>query len=226
MHGQGRFGVVALELAALVLFTAAPVHAELIFYPTPTAFDAAATATTTITFSTPSHIGFTFNPTPPGLTIGGVNFNIGNALAGDGLNVTGKGFYGPGTYAEDFLIPSVSPQGRVGTDLAITLPPGTTALALRYGSFQGTTFTFKLSTGDAFTAAPVRFRELGLLGLTSSAPFTSLVIHANGSDPIVIGDLTFGPAVAPEPAGLTLLGIGLAGIAGYVRRRRRPATAP
>jgi hypothetical protein len=199
----------------------------LVTYPTRTAFDAAATATTTLTFTAPSHAGFTFNPTPPGFTTGGVNFTIGNALPGDGLNVTGKDFYGPGTYAEDFLIPSVSPQGRVGTDLAITLPAGTTALALHYGSFNGTTFTFTLSSGDSFTETPARFTDLGFLGFTSSAPFTSLVIHADGGDPVVIGDLTFGQATLPEPAGLTLLGIGLAGIGGYAwRRGRQTATAP
>jgi hypothetical protein len=227
MHSQGLLGMMALTVIAVLHITVAPARAELIFYSTQTAFDAAATATGTITFPTPTPTSFGFNPTPPGLTIGDINFNIANALSGDGLNVTGKDFYGPTTYAENFLIPSVSSQGRVGTDLAITLPSATTALALRYGSFNGTTFSFTLSTGDTFTEAPVKFGDLGLLGFTSPVSFTSLLIHADGGDPIVIGDLTLGQAVAPEPGGPALLAIGLASIGGYAwRRRRQPTSAP
>jgi hypothetical protein len=47
----------------------------------------------------------------------------------------------------------------------------------------------------------------------------------SGSDVPVVGDLTFGQAVIPEPGGLTLLGIGLASIGGYGWRRRQRANA-
>jgi len=41
----------------------------------------------------------------------------------------------------------------------------------------------------------------------------------------VISNFSFGPAAAPEPSTLTLLGIGIASIVGYGWRRRKPAAA-
>jgi hypothetical protein len=213
-----------LSLAALVLLATAEAQAGLIFYSNRANFNTATTGRTDITFTAPSPTGFSFHPTPPGFTTGGVNFNIGNALPGDGLNVTGKDFYGTGTYFEDFLVQSVSPMGRVGTDVVITLPSNKTALALDFGSFNGTPFTFTLSTGDTFTETPVTFTHLAFLGFTSTTPFNSITIHANGSESIVIGDLTFGQAI-PEPGSITVLGMCMAGIGclGWWRRRQAKA---
>jgi hypothetical protein len=154
-----------------------------------------------------------------------VNFNIANALPGDGLNVTGKDFYLAGagiSYPSDFLVQSVSPLGRVGTDLAITLPPGgATAIAFDYGSFNGTPFTFTLSTGDSFTTNPVTFGLESFLGFTSTNTITSLTIHAGSQEAIVLGDLSFGTAILPEPSTFVLFGLGVAGLATRCWRRRK-----
>jgi hypothetical protein len=205
-------------------------QAGLVFYTNKAAFDAAVTGLQTVTFQgiAPSPTGFTGFFTPPGLTVSGVNFNIANALPGDALNVTGKDFYLASAgvaYPADFLIPSVSPQGRVGTQLAITLPNGATAIGLDYGSFNGTPFTFTLSTGDSFTTTPVTFfnGQESFLGFISTSPITSLTISVPGpsaNEAIVLGDISFGTAVIPEPSTLALFTFAVTGLACRWRRRR------
>src|SRR5262249_10466713 len=146
-------------------------RADLLFYTDRAAFNAAVTGQQTIMFQAPSSTTFTYFPTPPGLTLSGVNFNITNPLPGDGVNVTGKNFPGV-AYPSDFLVPSFSPN-RNSTQLAITLPPGgTTAIGFDYGSFANnpSSFSFTLSTGDNFTKTPVPFDNLGFLGFTSTSP--------------------------------------------------------
>jgi hypothetical protein len=201
-----------------------PARADLVFYTNRAAFDAAVTGLQTVTFQAPSPTTFTFNPTPPGLTLSGVNFNITNPLPGDGLNVTGKNFPGV-AYPTDFLVPSFSPN-RTSTQLAITLPPGgATAIGLDYGSFalNPSAFTFTLSTGESFTMTPVPFDNLGFLGFTSTSPVTSLTIldsRPASQEVPVLGDFSFGTAVLPEPSTLALFTIGVAGLVVRCRRRR------
>ncbi len=217
----------ALTVWAYLICVQPSARAGLIFYTNRAAFDAAVAGEQTITFHAPSPTTFAFNPTPPGLTLSGVNFNITNTLPGDGLNVTGKNFAG-NAYPEDFLVPSFSPN-RTSTQLSITLPPGgATAIGLDYGSFGNNPplFTFALSTGETFTATPAPFDSLGFLGFTSTSPITSLTITDPGppgsSEVPVLGDFSFGTAAAvPEPSSLALLSIGGLALAGWRRWKKR-----
>jgi len=217
----------ALVVGAFLLGSQPRAQADPTLYTDRAAFNAATTGLQTVTFGgiAPSPTSFTFFATPPGLTLSEVNFNITNARPGDGLNVTGKDFYLAGSgvsYPADFLIPSVSPLNRPTTQLKITLPPGgDTAISLDYGSFNGTLFTFTLSNGDTFTTTPVTFGNESFLGITTTSPFTSLTISTTGNDPIVLGDVSFGAAIAPEPSTLALLSLGVAGLAARCWRRRK-----
>jgi hypothetical protein len=201
-------------------------RADLVFYTDRAAFNAAATGLQTVAFQAPP-MSFTFNATPPGLTLSGVNFNITNPLPGDGVNVTARNFPGV-AYPTDFLVPSFSPN-RTSTQLAITLPPGgATAIGLDFGSFANdpSPFTFTLSTGESFAVTPVPFNNLGSLGFTSTSPITSLTIldsRSAAQEVPVLGDFIFGTGTAtvPEPSTLALFTLGAVGVAARCRRRPR-----
>jgi hypothetical protein len=214
-----RTKTVLFGLFSWLLLGGAAARADLIFYQDRASFNAASTNRTVVDFEglAPSSTSFAYFPTPPGLTLSGANFNIGNPLPGDGLNPTGKDFYAPTIYPSDFLVPSAST--RNGTDLDITLPGGFTAIGLDLGSFNGGTFTFLLSTGDTFTETPASFGGESFIGFTSTVPITSLRISIAGRDVPVLDNFTFGAAVVPEPGTLALFGVGGLSLLVWGRRR-------
>jgi hypothetical protein len=207
---------------AYLLLSSPAAHADLILYTDPASFQGASINLQSVRFNgiVASSTSFTDFPTPPGFTRSGVNFNIANALPGDTLNVTGRDFYSPTKYPNDFLVQGFDPA-RSGTDLVIKFPAGFTAIGMNLGTFDGFSLLFTLSTGDTFTFTPLAFGHLSFLGLISSTPITSLTIFAPGPEAVVLDSVRFGTAIVPEPATVSVMGLG--GVVLFALRRRRLA---
>jgi hypothetical protein len=106
----------------------------------------------------------------------------------------------------------------------LTLPPGATtssSFALRTDveliDFSGTAFS---DTSLPATLDLAKFQFAGLQ-LEGGEPSSTGSLLGIGFIQISLDSLTLQPAAVPEPASLTLLGLGVTGIAGYAWRRRR-----
>ena len=93
---MSRFSFLQVWSLALIsmLLCAAPVRAEAILFDNRESFLAASTGVTTIDFGNVILPGqFQFLPTPPGLTLAGVNFTIDHPTSNGNLFVLGQGVY-------------------------------------------------------------------------------------------------------------------------------------
>ena len=208
----------ALAALCLVNLAASVARAAPVVYTDLPTFEAANPGSTDVPFTgiVPTSTSFVDFPTPPGITVSGVNFDIANPLPGDSLNVTGKDYYGPNTYPADFLVPSSS--SRPTTDEVISLPAAATAVGLELGTQFGSGFTIDFSNGDQYVGAgSPALGAVEFLGFRTSSPVTSLTIATSG-DVVFLSDFRY--AAVPEPAGVTLAGIGSACL--LLTRRRRP----
>jgi hypothetical protein len=225
----------AIRQVAMGLFAALAVvqpswseaEAGFTVYTSASDYAAASTGNTTVNFNglAPSG-GFTPEPVPPGLTVGGVNFTIDQSTSNGLLFVINQlgPHYGPA--------PVVSSQGSTsGVDnLVVTLPGASTAFAFdgnsfinSSGSFGANPLTVTLSNGDSFTFTHPPDGTYGFIGVTDTTAFTSITITDStngGGGTMNLADVSFGAAV-PEPSSLALLAIGVAGVVGLRMRRDR-----
>ncbi len=157
---------------------------------------------------------FTSSPTPSGLSI--LNFLPNPLFTGNSLVVPA----GPETLTISFNMPVQSVQFVFALDIAPTAAPGQLRLTSPVGNlsqnggnvgglFQGGTFSFSSLTP---------FTTVQLAGFTSTGAGVEFAI-----DNLTV---TFSPQQqpVPEPATMLLLGTGLAGLGGMIKRRRNAKT--
>jgi hypothetical protein len=162
----------------------------------------------------------------PGLVVPGVDFTFGTGL----LQWDGAGYFGSPSKEILSGAPAgqpisidwtASPVRAFGIDLRAFTGFGATATMLIFGPDHTTLIGTLPGVGLPDSGVPlfVGWEDAGGIGKVS---FTQL---GQPWSPI-IDNLEFGgTASVPEPTALTLLGIGLAGMAGYGWRRRKQAVA-
>jgi hypothetical protein len=218
-----RATVRRLALAAAVLGPmAGSTQAGTTFFTGRASYNAATTGNTTINFEgiAPPNDSI-FEPTPPGITLSGVNFTIDHTNNNSSLFVIGDGFYYAGTSVLSSQFSDTGPD-----NIVVTLPRASTAFAVDFGTFNQSPVTFTLSTGETFTQPTPAFPGLVFLGVVDTTPFTSVRLSQPIGDALNLADVTFGTSAVPEPSALAmgslaaLTGLGL----GWWRRdqaRRR-----
>lgn len=209
----------ALVVLCLLAASSSQATASLITFTDRTAFLAAANITTSVDFEglAPAD-SFTFFSSPPGLTTGGANFSSTT----DNLFVIDPGFQSPDFFwsSGGYLIDNDFSTSA----LVITLAPGVTAFGADLSSFGAGDITIALAGGDMLTLASPGQPNFAFLGFTSDQDILSLAFSKSG-DSVVLDNVSFGQTAqtaVPEPASLTLLGLGLAGM-GARRWRQRKA---
>jgi hypothetical protein len=155
-------------------------------------------------------------------TVGGVTFGIGPSGNANLLVIGGDGSYYPVSTLSAQPTDGVSPA-----DFSISLPSSVTALGFDFGAlYVGSTATITLSDGTVQTVTVPASTSLAFFGVTAPGGIDSLDITLPGSSTtygLAVADFSYGstnttPPV-PEPSSLLLLGSGLVGLAGMVRRK-------
>jgi hypothetical protein len=238
-----RFNQILLACATLVLlgFAFAPaVKADTVVLPTfvdRATFNAAAPTNTTVDFqsSTPTNtysssisvtgLNFAFTgagaPTCGGCGVGivsGANPNFGLSPGNNALfvNASGTDFN-----VNTLLITPSSAMRAIGFDFKGsngTQVPGASAASYR--------ITVTLVNGDTHTieVANPSFTNFSFIGFSSpDVDIASIAIATLSGGQPLLDNVSFSAAAepVPEPATMMLFGTGLAGIASFVRKRRR-----
>jgi hypothetical protein len=211
-----------------VLVVASGVAQADVYYNSQVAWNASVPGATTINFegiaASGGNVSYGYGP-GSFTNVGGVTFAVGPAGTDNILFVVGDNVYYP--------VSAITPQATsiIGppNDLMITLPSSVTAVGFNFGSiFVGDNATITLSDGSVQTVAVPASPGLAFFGAVAPGGITSVDITLP-ADTFGLGmtDFSYGTAAAatPEPSFVILLGVGLAGVIGIVRRRQRASLA-
>ena len=113
-----------------------------------------------------------------------------------------------------------SQEASVGVEnILITLPNATSFFSVNYGTFDGSAVTFLLGNGDSFTQGSTGAGYLtpDFFSVTDT-PFSTVLI-TSPDFVLNINDITYNGTSTPEPGTLVMLGSGIIGLAGVLRRK-------
>jgi hypothetical protein len=113
-----------------------------------------------------------------------------------------------------------SQEATVGVEnILITLPSATTFFSVDYGTFNGSAVTFLLGNGHSFVqgSSGLGYLTPDFFSVTDTAFSTVLITSPDFV--LNINNITYGGTTTPEPGTLVMLGSGIIGIAGVLRRK-------
>jgi hypothetical protein len=156
------------------------------------------------------------------ITEGGVNFAIGPAGTDSYFFLIGDNF----AYGYSMSVISIQTGGnRVPPlDLLVTLPSAVTALGFDFGGGAPSTATVTLSDGSVQMVAVPGNPGLTFFGATAPGGITTvdITLPASTGGILDMADFSYGTAgttITPEPSSFLLLGSGLVGLAGLIKRK-------
>jgi hypothetical protein len=205
---MSRFKVVCILLALTCPAEAGSVS----IFTDEAAFKAATTPLTPVDFNPLITNGSYEQSFPEGFTVQGMTFTPDRQY----LVVRGTSIFGP-------AFPYGPNEGFIG----VTPASDTYAFGANLGGFYALpatlTLTYTLADGT-HSAFSVSNQSASFFGIVSDTPITDLV-YSNANDYPILDNVSFGQVpTVPEPASLSLLVVGIAGIAGW-RIRRKPAAS-
>jgi hypothetical protein len=207
-------------LALTLLLGARSASAGVTTYPDFPSWSAAVSGVTTVTIPDPSPA--------PDIFIGNGNASItyGSLTFSQSASLSNGNFFNVGMlFSGDPAVLSSQEQTVGVANILITFPNPVTAFAFNYGTFDGSGVTFLLSNGDTFTQGSTGsgYAVPDFVGATDTTSFTSVLVTS--PDYVLnLNNVSYGSlATVPEPASLSLLSIGIAGIVGYRSLRKKRA---
>lgn len=212
-----RFRFFALPIAIAALILASPARAGLVSYGDFASWSASVPVRTSVSIPEPASAFDYFGTGDASVSYGGVLFSTNSALGNGSFFNVGAGFSGSPA------VLSSQQQTNGLANILITLPSPVTALALNFGTFDGSIVNFKLSNGTSLNLAGsnTAYEVSSFFGVASSSSFNSILLTTADSA-LNINDLLFGTAVPaiPEPSTWLLMLVGFAGMVSVSRPRK------